>query len=406
MSEKRSAYKAILILGIVSLLGDIVYEGSRGLIPDYLRHLGASALVVGSIIGLGELVSYLSRPISGVIADKFRSYWPLVFLGYGLIASLPMMGMAEMIGGWFLASTLIIVERLGKGIRTPARDTIISFVSKSIGSGKAFGLHELLDQVGAVLGPMTLAAVIGIGYGYLFTFLLLLIPYIALMFSLYLAKKSLGKYVTHPNNSSEREENSERHSLKKDLLDLRTVGYITAVVLNTVGLFPVSLMLYQASIVAEKGYLGMWFVPMLYSFIQLVDAPLALISGLVYDKIGFKVLLVSFTASALVAPLASSGDFVSLLVASIIFGFILGTKESVYRAAITELSPPSIRATTYGFLNTVTGAASLAAGVIYGYFLDSKVPVIMIATFAIMIQLAGLIILYYGVLRKSNNVRT
>ncbi|RLE85080.1 MAG: MFS transporter, partial [Thermoprotei archaeon] len=207
MSEKRSAYKAILILGIVSLLGDIVYEGSRGLIPDYLRHLGASALVVGSIIGLGELVSYLSRPISGVIADKFRSYWPLVFLGYGLIASLPRMGMAEMIGGWFLASTLIIVERLGKGIRTPARDTIISFVSKSIGSGKAFGLHELLDQVGAVLGPMTLAAVIGIGYGYLFTFLLLLIPYIALMFSLYLAKKSLGKYVTHPDNSLERGEN-------------------------------------------------------------------------------------------------------------------------------------------------------------------------------------------------------
>ncbi|RLE84782.1 MAG: hypothetical protein DRJ41_02535, partial [Thermoprotei archaeon] len=239
-----------------------------------------------------------------------------------------------------------------------------------------------------------------------FTFLLLLIPYIALMFSLYLAKKSLGKYVTHPDNSLERGENNERHSLKKDVLDLRTVSYIIAVVLNTVGLFPVSLMLYQASIVAEKGYLGIWFVPMLYSFIQLVDAPLALISGLVYDKIGFKVLLVSFTASALVAPLASSGNFVSLLVASIIFGFILGTKESVYRAAITELSPPSIRATTYGFLNTVTGAASLAAGVIYGYFLDSKVPVIMIATFAIIIQLAGSIILYYGVLKKSNNVRT
>lgn len=388
MSEKRTAYAAVLVLGLVSLLGDIVYEGSRGVIPDYLRHLGASALIVGTVIGLGELISYASRPVSGIIADKFRGYWPLVFLGYGLIAALPLMAIAELWGGWLLAALLVIVERLGKGVRTPARDTIISFVSRSIGAGKAFGLHELLDQIGAVLGPLVLAVMLGAGYGYYLTFLALFIPYLALMTSLFLAKKSLESYTRHPSES----ESAGRGS-KREVLNRETIMYIIAITLNTTGLLPASLILYQASVIAGKGYLGPWFVPILYALIQLIDAPLALVSGLIYDKVGLKMLTAPFIASILVAPLAVMGDFIPLLASALIFGFVLGTKESVYRAAITGLSPSNLRATAYGVMNTATGAASLLAGAVYGYLIDMRASPLLVLVFSLTLQLVALLIL-------------
>ncbi len=396
MSEKRAAYIAVLMLGLVSLLGDIVYEGSRGIIPDYLRHLGASALIVGTVIGLGELISYASRPVSGIIADKFRSYWPLVFLGYGLIAALPLIAIAELWGGWLLAALLVITERLGKGVRTPARDTIISFASKSIGAGKAFGLHELLDQIGAVLGPLVLATLLGAGYGYYLTFLVLFIPYLALMVSLFLAKKSLKTYMQHPSKGE-----SEKGSMK-EVLNRETMTYIGAVVLNTIGLLPASLILYQASVIAGKGYLGAWFVPVLYAFIQLIDAPLALASGLIYDRIGLKMLIVPFIASILVAPLTVMGELIPLLIAALIFGFVLGTKESVYRAAITGLSPSDLRATAYGVMNTATGAASLAAGAVYGYLIDIKASPYIVLLFSSALQLIALIMLN-SLIRKERS---
>jgi len=140
--NSKSAYAGILLLGIVSLMGDVVYEGSRGLVPDYLKFLGVSAFIVGLVGGLGEFLGYAVRLVSGFLADTTRAYWLFIFLGYGLVASIPLLGFA---GSWEIAIVLVLLERLGKAFRSPSRDTVLSIVSKDVGTGKAFGIHELLD---------------------------------------------------------------------------------------------------------------------------------------------------------------------------------------------------------------------------------------------------------------------
>ncbi len=79
MASSRIAYLAILTMGIVSMLGDIVYESGRGIAPDYLRFLGASAFLVGAVSGAGEFIGYTMRFVGGSLADKSRAYWIFIF---------------------------------------------------------------------------------------------------------------------------------------------------------------------------------------------------------------------------------------------------------------------------------------------------------------------------------------
>ncbi|MEM2934804.1 MAG: hypothetical protein QXF32_00355 [Candidatus Thermoplasmatota archaeon] len=153
-SKKSLAIKLIIIFGIVSLFGDIIYEGTRGVIGPYLKILGANALIVGFISGFGEFIGYLFRLFSGYFSDRTGAYWLFTFIGYGMIAFIPALSFANI---WQIAGLFIIMERIGKALRSPARDTIISHLTKRIGSGFAFGLHELLDQVGAIAGPLIFA---------------------------------------------------------------------------------------------------------------------------------------------------------------------------------------------------------------------------------------------------------
>ena len=155
--SKKTIYKAIFLMGLVSLLGDTVYEGGRGNIPSFLYYLGASAVVVGAVGGLGELVGYTMRLVGGILVDVSARYWFFIFLGYGLIGFIPGLSLTTRIGGWILATVFVVLERIGKAVRSPARDTVLANVSKGIGRGKAFGIHEFMDQIGAVAGPLFVA---------------------------------------------------------------------------------------------------------------------------------------------------------------------------------------------------------------------------------------------------------
>ena len=80
--NSKNAYIGILLFGIVSLMGDVVYEGARGILPTYLKFLGASAVIVGLVGGLGDFLGYALRLVSGFLADTTRAYWFFIFLGY------------------------------------------------------------------------------------------------------------------------------------------------------------------------------------------------------------------------------------------------------------------------------------------------------------------------------------
>ncbi|HNX19248.1 MAG TPA: MFS transporter, partial [Acidobacteriota bacterium] len=172
--SKRAALGFVVLLGVVSLFADVTYEGARGVSGPFLATLGAGAAAVGLAAGLGELVGYALRLVSGVVSDRTRAYWTITFVGYGLnLIAVPALALA---GRWEVAAGLIVLERLGKAIRSPARDAILADAADRVGHGKAFGLHEALDQIGAVVGPLFLAVVFARDGGYRFGFALLAIP--------------------------------------------------------------------------------------------------------------------------------------------------------------------------------------------------------------------------------------
>ena len=150
-NSKNLALEFILLFGLVSALGDITYETGRGISGPYLAFLGAGAATIGLVSGFGEFLGYALRLVSGYLASRTHTYWIATYIGYGLLLSIPLLAFTNR---WEIAVVLLILERIGKAIRSPAKDTMLSHASYQIGRGWGFAVHEALDQIGAVIGPL------------------------------------------------------------------------------------------------------------------------------------------------------------------------------------------------------------------------------------------------------------
>jgi hypothetical protein len=171
---KGIALRFVLMFGVISLFADFTYEGSRSIVGPYLAQLGASGTAVGIIAGLGELLGYALRVVSGRVAEKTGAFWPITLFGYAIqMISVPLLALA---GSWQVAALLIVAERIGRATRNPPRDVMLSHAGKVIGFGWAFGLNEALDQTGAMIGPLSVAAVLAAHGQYKTAFAMLLIP--------------------------------------------------------------------------------------------------------------------------------------------------------------------------------------------------------------------------------------
>ncbi len=373
-NRRKSAYLGILLLGIVSLMGDIVYEGSRGVLPSYLEFLGASILIAGLVGGL-DVLGYVARLVSGFLADKTQAYWIFIFIGYGLIASIPLLGIFT---GLEMIILLVSLERLGKAFRAPSRDTVLSFISKDVGAGRAFGIHELLDQIGGILGPLIVAGLMFYSNDYRQTFNFLFIPFLILLVALGYTYKRIGSKTIITSSRTE----GKGKKLTKPFY-----VYTFAVLLNTIGLIPYTLILYRASEIL-KPMNQQWIVPLIYLLIQGVDAPAALLSGFAYDKYGIRVLVVPFVLS-IFPPLLTiaNAELTMLIAASIVFGLVLGMQESIYRAAVSNLTPISSRGTGYGIFNTAYGVGLLISGASYGLLMTLNPPFIIVILYVLIMQI-------------------
>ncbi len=336
--------KFILLMGIVSLLGDMTYEGARSVLGPFLATLGVSAFTLGLIIGFAEFAGYGFRLVSGYLVDRSRRYWFATFLGYGLILAIPLLALTY---DWKIAAVLIILERLGKGIRTPARDTILSFATKKVGRGLGFGIHEALDQIGAFLGPLVIFFALHLGLGYRFGFAILAIPTIALL-------AILGYSFFQVPNPQKFEEKTISNPNKVFWF------YLVFVFFGVAGFVNFQIISYHfklTKIVEDE------LIPILYAIAMGVDAMFAIAVGKLYDKIGFKVLLL-IPALTVLIPLAFLNP-----IAIVFFGLVMAIHETVMRSAVADLSEVSKRGTAYGLLNFVYGLGlffgSSAIGFIY-----------------------------------------
>lgn len=157
---KENAMAFIILIGIVSLFSDLTYEGARSIIGRYLKILGASAVAVGFIAGLGEFIGYALRLVTGYISDKTKKYWTITIVGYSLnLLAIPALALIPA-NGWVYACGLILLEQFGKAIKNPSKSTLTSFAATEVGVGKGFAIQEALEQIGAFRGPILLFVIL------------------------------------------------------------------------------------------------------------------------------------------------------------------------------------------------------------------------------------------------------
>jgi MFS family permease len=360
---KDNALKFIVLLGIVSLLGDMTYEGARSITGPYLALLGASAAAVGFVSGFGEMIGYSLRFVSGYLADKTRQYWIMTIIGYAVnLLAVPLLALT---GNWPMAALLLIAERMGKAIRTPPRDVMLSHATSQVGRGWGFGLHEAMDQIGAILGPLIVAIILYFHGNYQAGFAFLLLPAV-----LALAVLVTSRFLyPHP------------HDLEVNTPKLETRGlmrvywiYIAAVVFIALGFADFPLVAYhfqKAQVVSPV------VIPIFYSVAMGVDALAALIFGRLFDKIGMWALVIAVIISAFFAPLVFWGDFNLALLGMALWGVGMGAQESIMRAAVAEMSPVDVRGSAYGVFSTIYGVSwfigSFTMGILYDFSLTSMV---------------------------------
>ena len=374
--ERRLAVVGIMTFGLVSLLGDVIYEGARSVVPTYFQILGASALTVGSLLSFGEFIGYALRLLSGYASEATRAYWTFVIAGYAMLLSIPLLSLTK---SWQVAIALVLLERLAKALRAPARDVLIASVSKGLGSGKAFGLHELFDQIGAIVGPAIVASTLFLAPdNYELVFGTMFIPYLCLLLALLYAYRKFRR------QTSETLELSKAVRGSKDILTKDFKLYTLSVGMNAAGLFQASLILFTASLVGMEP----WQVSALYLLIQGLDALTAPISGAAFDRYGTMLLIAPFLMSIVPTILCFGGSPVYVTVAAAIFGVIYGMQESIYRAAVSQLVRPERRGSAYGWFNTVYGLGFIVGGTAMGYFIDNGMGLTAIF-FSSALQLAA-----------------
>ena len=182
--DAKVATRFVLLMGIVNLFVDMTYEGARGVTGAFFGHLGARALAVGAVAGGGEFAGYAIRSVAGAIADRTGRYWIEAWVGYAInLLCVPALAFA---GSWPAAAGLMIGERLGRGIRRPVISAAIAQAGRTIGGGRAFGLNEALDQVGATMGPLIVAFAVARG-GYSIGFGILIVPLVLALSALAVA---------------------------------------------------------------------------------------------------------------------------------------------------------------------------------------------------------------------------
>ncbi|RME10175.1 MAG: MFS transporter, partial [Aquificota bacterium] len=279
MWDKGKAYRFIFLMGLVSLLSDFTYEGARGIIGPYLAFLGASALWVSLVSGLAELLGYWVRLLSGLVSDRLKSYWAFTLVGYALnLFAVPLLGFAL---SWQSASLLLFLERAGKGLRTPSRDALLSRATQVVGHGRGFGLHEFLDQLGAVLGPVCVALVLFLGLSYRSAFVLLFLPATLAMLLLLIARRSQVDRAEFKGTSW------QKGSLSKNFY-----LYMLASCLVSMSFLQFPLIGFHLS---QRLNFNGWEVALLFALAMGVDALSALFFGFLYDRIGFTSLLLGLS---------------------------------------------------------------------------------------------------------------
>ncbi|NYE37997.1 MFS family permease [Nocardioides cavernae] len=375
-----SAWRVVWWFGLVSLAADMVYEGARSVYGPLLAALGASALVVGLVTGAGEAVALVLRLAFGPIADRSGRYWTLTIVGYGLTAvCVPLLWLAPRLGaaGLAFAATMILLERLGKAVRSPSKSALLAHVASAVGRGRGFGVHKALDQVGAFAGPLVVAAVVASASIWAGMAVLAVPGAVAMVLLLALRRRVPDPAAYDAAPTPERAADargwwaeSVGAGLSGDFFRYAVAASLTTGALVTFGIIG-----YHVTV---DGILPVAAVPVLYAAAMGVEAVAALVVGSVYDRTGARVLLVVPVLVALVPALALGSALVAVLAGVVAWGVAQGVQDSTVKAVVADLVEAPRRATAYGVFAGIQGLLAIVGGVTAGWLYERSLVALVV----------------------------
>ena len=392
-----SPWRAVVGFGVVSLAADMVYEGARSVTGPLLASLGASAVLVGLVTGAGEAMALVLRLVFGSMADRTGRYWALTLGGYAMTAvCVPALAVAPLVGGagLALACVLILAERTGKAVRSPAKSALLAHAAAAVGFGRGFAVHKALDQVGAFAGPLLVAAVTaltgtlwpamararrarrrrdrccscgsGPGSG--------MPPATATAGGRGRGRARVAVDAALPSQApapaAAPSGAGEQALPRRFWLFAASSGAATAG-LVTFGV--ISYHLTRDHVVPLAG------VPVVYAAAMAAAAVAALVTGWLYDRWNASVLLALPVLVVAVPPLAFSGTLVPAVAGVLVWGAAVGVQDSTVKALVAELVPPPRRATAYGMFAAVQGGAAVLGGTMAGALSSRSVPALVAA---------------------------
>jgi MFS family permease len=369
----RRALKFILLVGALSFFADFTYEGSRSIVGPYLGSLGANAAIIGVVTGFGELAGYGLRLLSGPLADATGKFWPIMIIGYVVqMTAVPSLALTH---GWPAAAALIILERMGKAIRNPPRDVMLSHAGQRVGGyGWAFGIHESLDQFGALMGPLIVAAVLARRDGFHEAFEVLAVPAAINLTLVLVARLAYPR----PQDLAASLPTIPGHALPRVYW-----VYLAGAALVAAGFADYPIIAYHLS--REGIARGQW-IAIFYSVAMAVSGAGSLVLGRLFDRWGFSVLIGLTVLSAVFAPLVFLGGFGAALVGAGIWGLGMGVHESIIPAAVAPMVGSERRASAFGLFTAGYGVfwflGSAVIGITYDHSVYAAVAFCVVAELA------------------------
>ncbi|HET6876181.1 MAG TPA: MFS transporter [Jatrophihabitans sp.] len=388
--NRISPLRFVLVFGLVSGLGDFVYEGARSIVGPYLATFGASAALVGVVTGIGEAVALVFRLFTGRLSDRTGRHWAISITGYAItMVSVPLLAVA---GPLWLACTFVIGERFGKAVRSPARDTMLAEAAVDLGSGRAFAVHEALDQTGALVGPLVVAAILAAHGSYSTGFAILAIPGALAMLTL----AYLRRQAPVPRDYDPSVQASQTRPVGVRGFSRTYWHYAVFTALTLAGFATFAVLAYHVEV---RHIVSAPLIPVMYAVAMGVAALASLASGAVYDRIGLRGLIVLPLLGAVIPFWSFSTSVPLVWLGAALWGALMGVHESTMRAAVADLVPRERRGVGYGTFTAIYGLAWLAGAALIGVLYDVSIDTAI--TFTVAVQAVALLA-FLPLLRRAS----
>jgi MFS family permease len=370
-----SAFAFVLTMGLVNLFADMTYEGGASINGPFLGKLGASAALISIIAGAGEFLGYSLRSVSGYFADRTGKYWLITFLGYIInLLAVPAMALA---GNWQTAGALIFAERIGRAMRKPTVEAMLSYSTGKHGKGWVYGLNTALDETGATMGPLLVALALYLKMDFRGSYGLLVISAVLALAALVAAR------VIFPV-PSKLEAGGPATAHAKGFTRAYWL-YMVAGSCFAAGLMSfelVSYHLFSSRIVAEH------WIPIFLALATMMAIAASLVLGRLYDKIGIKAVIIAVVLASLFSPFVFFGGFWVALGGLLLWGIGYATQDTLLKVLIASVLPEGKRNFAFGLFYLGYGGGWLIGSVTTGLLYDHSRTALVI--FAVVVQLASL----------------